>query len=279
MWPALADAGTGRRAARGRARERSLGVAVLGVLVLSLAPALDGPAAATPRPQAGPTPPASFSDEVWHANASVYEAILAHPFLRGLHDGSLDRQRFVFYLVQDAHYLHDFADVLRVAADKAPRPAWAELLRRHARDSVAEEQRLQRSLLEQHGLGPGGRAAIERTPEAFAYANFLIATAHRGSFAETVAALLPCYWIYAEVGKALAEPASPDPLYRQWIEAYAGADYAAVVSEFRAIVDAVAAQATPGERERMGALYGIGVRYEWMFWDAAYERRGWPPPR
>ena len=35
----------------------------------------------------------SFSAELWHGVAGVYDAILAHPFLTGLTDGSLPHGR------------------------------------------------------------------------------------------------------------------------------------------------------------------------------------------
>jgi thiaminase/transcriptional activator TenA len=119
--------------------------------------------------------------------------------------------------------------------------------------------------------------AVEPLPDAFAYASFVVATAHSGSFGEAMAAVLPCYWIYLEVGRELKKHGSPDPTYRTWIEAYGSPSYQAAVDDVIAIVDEVAAEATGIERARMRALYRRGSRYEWMFWNASYDPRPWPP--
>ena len=221
-------------------------------------------------------PPPTFSDDVWAANLPTYEAILRHPFLLEMRDGTLDPQIFAAYLAQDARYLNAFARALSALAAKAPREEWARRLRADALASLAEERALQHRLLESYGIDPAAVAATEPSADAFAYANFIVATAHDRSFAEGLAALLPCYWIYWEVGQVLAERGSPNSTYQAWIAAYAGADYAEAVRAFRAMVDEVAAGVDAGTRASMAELFGVGSRYEWMFWDAAYHRRGWP---
>ena len=61
----------------------------------------------------------SFSAELWHGVAGVYDAILAHPFLTGLTDGTLPHDAFAFYVVQDALYLHGYARALAAVASRA----------------------------------------------------------------------------------------------------------------------------------------------------------------
>jgi thiaminase/transcriptional activator TenA len=218
-----------------------------------------------------------FADELWSANEDIYRAILAHPFLRGMTDGKLDRRTFVRYLLQDAYYLHEFADALKAAAAKSPRKDWAELLMRHAQDSLAEELRLHESVFKEFGVPRSEIENVEPLPDAFAYASFVRATAHGGSFAEAMTAMLPCYWIYLEVGRELQKRGSPDPLYQKWIAAYGSASYASAVQDVIAIVNEVAERASDVERARMRALYRRGSRYEWMFWNASFDPRPWPP--
>ena len=62
----------------------------------------------------------SFTAALWTAMTPIYGAILRHPFLAGLTDGSLPRERFRFYVVQDALYLREFARALSLAAARAP---------------------------------------------------------------------------------------------------------------------------------------------------------------
>ena len=218
----------------------------------------------------------TFTEDVWRSNADTYHAIIRHPFLEQMQAGTLDRDLFAAYLVQDARYLGVFARALRALASKAPRPEWARHLEGDAQGSLAEERRLQDRLLETYGIGPAQLAEIEPSPDAFAYSNYLLATVYDRPFAEGVAALLPCYWIYWEVGKELAKTGSPDPVYQAWIEANASSAYGTVVEAILTIANAVAAEADAATVERMQEHFRRASRYEWLFWDSAFHQRTWP---
>src|SRR6266550_8561059 len=94
----------------------------------------------------------SFSAELWQGVAGVYDAILAHPFLTGLTDGSLPHDAFAFYIVQDAIYLQGYAQVLAAVASRAPTPSQTEMFARHAADAIAVEKTLHGSLLTDLGI-------------------------------------------------------------------------------------------------------------------------------
>lgn len=218
-----------------------------------------------------------FSDELWKANVDIYDAILRHPFLVELQAGTLDRQSFAFYMMQDAHYLRAFGDALAAAAGKAPKPEWKALLQTHAGESLAEEKRLHGSVFREYGIAPEDVNRMEPAPEAFAYTSFLTATALGRPFHETLASLLPCYWIYWEVGKTLQQRGSKNAVYQKWIDNYASPAYGASVQAVLAIADEIAAGVSAADRARMHEHYRRSSRYEWMFWDSAYHRRGWQP--
>jgi thiaminase/transcriptional activator TenA len=120
--------------------------------------------------------------------------------------------------------------------------------------------------------------ALPVAPTTQAYISYLLATAYGGSFAEGLAAVLPCYWIYAEVGAALVAQGSPNPQYQQWIDTYAGDEFAALVAEVLDLVDRTGPSLGPVERERAQRHLRMTARYEWMFWDAAYRQESWPLP-
>jgi len=138
----------------------------------------------------------SFTGELWEDIAGVYAAILAHPFLAGLSDGSLARDAFAFYVVQDALYLQRYAHALAAVASRAPDTAGTEMFARHAADVITVERELHGSLLTDLGIDPAAIASAEPAPTNLAYTSYLLATVTGGSYAEAVGAVLPCYWIY-----------------------------------------------------------------------------------
>jgi thiaminase/transcriptional activator TenA len=206
----------------------------------------------------------------------IYGAILVHPFVRGLTDGSLPRESFRFYVIQDALYLREFARALSVAAARAPADDWIIMFNEHAANALRVERALHEGFFQQFGLTPDAVAATPLAPVNRAYTSYLLAVAYGAPFHENVAALLPCYWIYWEVGKALERAGSPEPLYARWIATYAAEEFGAVVRAVLAAIEAVAARLGPSEREAMRRHAVTTARYEWMFWDMGYRREGWP---
>ena len=220
---------------------------------------------------------ATFTGEMWERGRPVYEKTLEHPFLRGLTDGTLARDKFQFYLEQDAQYLRVFGQALSVLASKAPREEWARTLNRHAVDAVEVERALHETILGKFGVQPTQASRVRMAPVNVAYTNHLLVAVERGTFAEGLAAMLPCYWIYWEAGKVLMKRGSKNREYQQWIDQYASEDYGRSVQEVLAMMDATAREMTPAQRERCLELFERGARYEWMFWDMAWRKESWPP--
>jgi thiaminase (transcriptional activator TenA) len=217
-----------------------------------------------------------LSARLWAEIEDIYDAILAHPFISGLTDGSLERDAFRFYVVQDAHYLREYARALSVAAARAPGEADIAMFSEHAAGAIAVERSLHESFFADFGLSEEEVAATPVAPTNLAYTSYLLASVYGGSFPEALGAVLPCYWIYWEVGKALLERGSPDPLYRRWIETYGGEDFAGVVRAVLALTDRLGPQLAPADEARMHERFRTTSRYEWMFWEMGYRRERWP---
>jgi thiaminase/transcriptional activator TenA len=218
----------------------------------------------------------SFTRELWTAMTPVYETILRHPFLAGLTDGTLSRERFRFYAVQDALYLREFARALSLAAARAPEDDWIIMFNEHAATALRVERALHEGFFKEFGLTPAEVAAMPLAPTNVAYTSYLLAVAYGAPFHEALAALLPCYWIYWEVGKTLERAGSPDPLYARWIATYASAEFGDVVRAVLGAIDVVAARLAPAERAAMQRHALTTSRYEWMFWDMGWRQEAWP---
>jgi thiaminase/transcriptional activator TenA len=217
-----------------------------------------------------------LTSELWEDIADVYGAILDHPFLAGLADGSLPHDAFAFYVVQDALYLRHYARALAAVAGRAPDVAATEMFARHAADAIAVERELHDSLLADLGIDPAEAAGAEMAPTTLAYTSYLLATVHGGSYAEGVGAVLPCYWIYWEAGKELLRRGSPDPAYQKWIATYGAGEFGEVVRDVLAATDRLGDGLAPDERSRVRGHFRVTSRYEWMFWDMGYRQETWP---
>jgi thiaminase (transcriptional activator TenA) len=220
--------------------------------------------------------PDSWTTRLWQTTEPIFAAVLDHPFLTGLTDGTLPPSAFAYYLAQDAHYLRDYARALAIVGAKAPSHADTAMFARHAAETAEVELALHETLLPQLGIDPAHLTTIPVSPTTLAYTSYLLATGYGGSFADGLAAVLPCYWIYQRVGAALVARGSPDPRYQAWIDTYAGDAFAQTVAQVLEVADRTGAALGAADAERAGAHFVTTARYEWMFWDAAWRQESWP---
>ena len=217
-----------------------------------------------------------FSDAAWARNARAYETIRTMPFNAELAAGRLSEARFKHYITQDAHYLIGFGRALALAAAKAPNPERIVQFAKSAEGAIVVERALHGSFFAQYAITADVFAGTPLSPACHHYVSFLLATAHAEPYEVLLGALLPCFWIYAEVGRDIhGRAAKPNP-YQAWIDTYAGEEFHTAVRSTIAATDEVAGDASPALIERMHAAFARATQLEWMFWDSAYRLEAWP---
>jgi thiaminase len=197
------------------------------------------------------------------------------PFIRALADGSLPPDAFAFYLSQDAAYLVEFARVLGAASVMAPHGRAQAFYATSARTALEVETTLHREWLSSHGGG-----AAEPSPVTSAYTNHLLASCLGGSYPVVVAAVLPCYWLYAHIGNELLCQAGDltDHPYRRWIATYADPGFQEAARQACQFTDE-AAEGTDGvTRVRMLAAFERSSMHEYLFFDQGISQPRWPAP-
>ncbi len=203
------------------------------------------------------------------------------PFVQALADGTLPEPVFAEYLRQDALYLQQYARALATLAALAPDADQQLWWSASAQQAIAVERQLHESWVQvpDNGLSTSGPGAPPAASAACtAYTSYLLLVAQRGDYAELLGAVLPCFWVYADVGERLLERTRDllDHPYRRWIDQYGDPAFAARTREAREMADRAAARSGPATRARMLEAFGTATRYEWMFWDAPWQGRHWP---
>lgn len=222
-----------------------------------------------------------FSEQAWADVAGWFSAITEHPFLQQLADGSLPEPVFGRYLLDDAHYLTGYSAALAALSARATDPQDRVTLARSAAGAIEAERALHRGYLLPRGIDPDAAGSAEATPTCSAYIDGLRAAATLEPLAVGMAAVLPCFRVYAEVGAWIVGRTAPvaDHPYREWIQTYADPAFAEAVRSAEDLTDRLAAAAGGPERSAMLAAYVRSTRFEWMFWDASWRGEGWPEPR
>lgn len=213
----------------------------------------------------------TFTEQLWKSAEPIYQAILEHPFNRELADGSLASNRFHYYVQQDALYLQDYTRALTLLAAKAPAVQVRHDLISYAQDGIQIEQQLHEHFMQKFNI----KSVKEQQPACFNYCNFLLASTALEPFEIGLAAILPCFWIYRDVGRTIAKTAANTNPFHAWIDTYTDAEYDKVVNRMIALTDEAADQTTKAVRMKMKEAFVRSTQLEWSFWDAAYKLQKW----
>jgi thiaminase (transcriptional activator TenA) len=218
----------------------------------------------------------SVSEELRRAADPIWRAQHDHPFVRGIGDGTLDLERFRFWVRQDYRFLIEYERLLALGAARAPDLETMRRLADLCQATVRDEMDLHRSYAREFDISEEELEAEPMAPTTQGYTDFLVRTAAQGDFAELVAALLPCMWGFSEIGQRLAEGGRPsDERYAKWIDMYSSAEFAELATWCRTLTDRVAGELSPQVRERVAAAFLTSSRYELAFWQMAWEGERW----
>ncbi len=221
--------------------------------------------------------PTAFSAQIRRRTKPLWSAIIRHPFVRGIGDGTLSRDRYIFFLKQDYIYLIEFSRVFALAAAKGQKLPDMEYLAVLLNATLNTEMELHRNTCAEFGMKA---EELEKTEPALittAYTNLLIRTCYEGTLTEILSVLLPCAAGYVEIGQRLQAQGLPaDPHYRNWVETYASNEFAEFAGWLGARLDVLAQSGSEEQKESWYRLYLASSRFEFLFFEMSWNMEIWP---
>lgn len=211
------------------------------------------------------------------AAGPLRQRIVAHPFVRGLGDGTLPVERFQYYMRQDYVFLIQYCRVLALAAARAEEPAVAARFADLLSLTLNTEMDLHRRHALKAGIAPEVLEDTRPAPTTLAYTNHLRLAGETGDLPTILAAILPCAHGYWEIATALRSRAGWDrhPLYADWIRMYTSEEYEAFAHWVAGLLDRIAPN-MPGPWEAaLRDVYLQSERYEYLFWEMSDRMEGW----
>jgi thiaminase/transcriptional activator TenA len=215
----------------------------------------------------------TWTDEAYAAGRPLWLQIHEHPFIRDLRDGRLTDRQLAFYFEQNTHYIDAVVRARAIAGARAPDVETRDFCMERGPSGKNELQH-QIDLLG----ALGGNPDAEPAPACHGYTRHLLTIAYSRETVDFLAAFLPCPWSYDEIGTALEGKLS-NPLHRDWMQFYWSEDHHVLCDRQRAIVNRLAASLSDARRQQLLDDYLISLRYEYRFWDMAYQCQGWPSDR
>lgn len=200
-----------------------------------------------------------------------------HPFVQGFRDGSLPLDKFQFFMRQDYLFLVQYSRVVGIASAKSPdletMGRWAALLN----ETLNSEMALHRSFCADFGIGESELESTPIMPATAAYTDHLLRTAYEGDATAIAVAMLPCQWGYDEIGRMLEREgrAPAGSFHARWADGYAAPEYREMTTWMRSFIDKAGESMTQEQRRQMLELFRASTRYEYLFWEAAWNLETW----
>ncbi|WP_223067926.1 thiaminase II [Paenibacillus caui] len=220
-----------------------------------------------------------FTERLHTSVREVWRACHNHPFLVELREGTLDQERFIFYMKQDYVFLKEYAKMFALgslkAQDLATMGKFAELL--HSTLNV--EMELHRQYAQRFGITSEELENTQAAPITVAYTRYMLEAGLQGSLGDVAASLLPCMWSYREIGSSFVRDyphCLNHELYKEWFLMYSSEEFGTLTDWCIDLMDSIAEGLPERDLARLEERFVTTSKFEYMFWDMAYRQEEWP---
>lgn len=219
-----------------------------------------------------------FSERLLEKLRPIWRKNHSHPFVQEMGAGTLDPDKFRFYMIQDYLYLIDYSKLFAIGAVKATELEDMTIFSALLHATMHEEMSLHRQYAARFGITHEELENAEPSPITLAYTHYMLHCGQNGTLAELVVALLPCAWSYWEIGKELNEiPGARDhELYGDWVKMYSSEEFGRTAQWCIDLLDKLSAGKSEAELLQLEKIFLNTTRFEYMFWDMAYNKEMWP---
>jgi len=197
---------------------------------------------------------------------------LEHPFLKEIESGDLPIENFKFYMKQDYLYLLEYCKAIALLIAKAESEEkirdYTEVLYK----TVNLEIDHHRKYCERVGIE--NLQETEMAPTTAAYTQYLVKTAYSESMPEIISVILPCFWVYLDMGKEL-DPSDTKEEYREWILMYRSEEFEELIKKLKADLDSYMEKMNEDRVSKIDKIFERSLRYEYMFWEMSYTMEDW----
>ena len=214
----------------------------------------------------------TVTQRLYEAAKPIWQACHDHPFVKGIGDGTLDQEKFQYFLLQDYLYLFDYAKVFAWGVVKAKDPELMRFFSANVDAILGGEMKTHRAYMAKLGITEEQVFQVKPALSNLSYTHYMLAVAAAGSPAEIVASILACSWSYAEIGTRLAQiPGAADhPFYGEWVRGYSSEEYQSTNDALVARMDQLAQGCTEEEYKRLEDIFVACSKYELGFWEMAW---------
>ena len=211
------------------------------------------------------------------ASKNIWAGYHVHPFVRGIADGTLDREKFKYYMLQDYLYLIDYAKVFAVGVAKAQDMEAMRLFAGYISQILSGEMNIHKGYMQRLGIALDEAEQAPMALDNLSYTSYMLRVAYEEGQGEIAAAILSCALSYEVIAKEMVKacPACTDHcFYGEWISGYASSGYAEANQRLIDLIERLTADYSEAQMRRLEEIFIVCSRHEAAFWDMAWDMRG-----
>lgn len=197
-----------------------------------------------------------------------------HPFVLGLQEGTLDKEKFKYYMIQDYLYLVEYAKVYAIGLAKAKNLEQTKLFFERVTDLTQAELSIHKGYLPQLGETQESLESASRALMNLSYTSYMLRVAYEEGVPEILAAVLPCAYSYELIAKNMVKN-RPESLnegfYKDWIQGYASDSYAKGNQDMIEALNTYTKDYTEEQLQHLEEIFIASSRYETSFWDFSWK--------
>ncbi|MGE4213547.1 MAG: thiaminase II [Anaerotignaceae bacterium] len=214
------------------------------------------------------------TDRLYAAVKEIWDSYNQHPFVKGIAYGTLDMDKFQFYMVQDYLYLMQYSKVFALGIVKAETERDMRMFADLVHSTLNSETATHRAYLKRLGITAEDVENAKPSLATQSYTNYMLSVSFTGGIAEVATTVLACAWSYKMIGDFMESVAGAKEheFYGEWVKSYTSKQYR---DDNDVIIDLVDRLAENYTQEQIQSLENIIVdcsRYEYMFWDMAWNK-------
>ena len=205
----------------------------------------------------------------------IWSQYHVHPFVLGIRDGTLDREKFRYYIIQDYLYLMDYARTFAIGVAKSRSKETANLFAKYIAVMNGELD-VHSGYMGKLGVTQEEIETAKQSLDSLSYTSYMLRVAYEDGEAEILTAILSCAYSYEVIAKKMVADAPDsvnDPFYGDWIRGYASERYAGENAVLLDILEKMTGQYTESQLDHLKEIFVACSRYELAFWEMSWNRK------
>lgn len=216
----------------------------------------------------------TLTKKLYNSSKNIWDKYYKHPFIEGMFNGTLDRDKFRFYLIQDYIYLLDYSKVFALGIVKSSNEEIMKKLAFIINNILNSEMTIHNKYKDKLNITNEEIKNTKASIHNISYTKYMIEIGYSGDILDILVAVLACSWSYKEIGENLAK--SPYYLksnfYYNWIEGYSKDKFKKDNDELIEFIDKLGENCTDEKYKKLEEIFINCSRYEYNFWDMSYKK-------